>query len=350
MQEKINWYQEVVDLEPGSKLFFPLAKMLAEQDAPRAIKTLQRGLDRHPEFIEARFYFVELLHKHKEVAEYASLLQEQFSVISPMLSRYAGFWQAWGKTLADEDGGQDKALAASFLGAMCTQQGLSMTDIFAAGLRSLTGQESALPQEEASEVAAVPVAPVTLAAPLEVSPEEVNTEEVEAEVASEEPVKAGTTLSVSGKINLNTKKNVPTPAQSAQSVKTAPPVAQSVQAEEEISEKKNTAENPSSVEDVNEENEHNEVFSLRTRSMADVLAEQGDYAAALEIYQELVQSAQSADEKQELEAKIVSLQAMETSPMDASLAAQAKTPSPGNERVISVLGALADRLDARLHS
>ena len=31
MSEKIEWYKEVLTLEPNSKLFFPLARMLAEE-------------------------------------------------------------------------------------------------------------------------------------------------------------------------------------------------------------------------------------------------------------------------------------------------------------------------------
>ncbi len=322
MQEKIDWYQEVVDLEPSSKLFFPLAKMLAEQDVPRAVQTLQRGLERHPEFIEARFYFVELLHKHKDQADYATRLQEQFTILSPMLSRYAGFWQAWGDNLFDGAQAKDKALAASFLGAMCAQDNLSMADIFVAGLRSLSGQS---------------VEPSAVQSP-ETQPTESVVTTKESVVTAEEkeaPAEVSAPVVVSGTINPTVKVSTkPRIVISTANVKPKPPVAT-----QEISE-------PESSE---EAEDHNEVFSLRTRSMADVLAEQGDYAAALEIYEELVQSAQSADEKQELEAKIVSLQALGDSPLEEPQDAQAKA-SPGNERVISVLGALVDRLDARLHS
>ena len=64
MTEKIEWYKEVLELEPNSKVFFPLARMLAnEGETEEAIEIIERGLVRHPEFLEARLYCIELLHK-----------------------------------------------------------------------------------------------------------------------------------------------------------------------------------------------------------------------------------------------------------------------------------------------
>ncbi len=337
MQEKIDWYQEVVDLEPSSKLFFPLAKMLAEQDVPRAVQTLQRGLDRHPEFIEARFYYVELLHIHKDTADYAERLKEQFAILSPMLSRYAGFWQAWGSNLLDEtaQGGQDKALAASFLGVMCAHDTLSFAQIFAAGLRSLAAQEAS---GEATQKA-VPAQKIASA--------QAQSQSAQAQ-AKQAPVKAVQTKpaptikvtpaqprTVSGKIEPKAVAQPRIVIKNAESIKKATEKLEQM---------------PISQENDAEESGNDTILSLRTRSMADVLAEQGDYAAALEIYTELMQSAQSADEKQELEAKMVSLEAMGSEPEDMLAEPEVKAPSAGNERVISALGALADRLEARLHS
>ncbi len=106
---------------------------------------------------------------------------------------------------------------------------------------------------------------------------------------------------------------------------------------------------------------------MRTRSMAEVLAEQGDFNAALEIYDELIQSTESADEKQDLLSRISTLRSMSGGGSDhgARIAAKdvgstskteivetkdSKISSPGKERVISVLAKLADKLDSRVHS
>ena len=44
MMEKIEWYQEVLKLDPDSKVFFPLAKLLRDSQQPdKAIEVLRRG-------------------------------------------------------------------------------------------------------------------------------------------------------------------------------------------------------------------------------------------------------------------------------------------------------------------
>ena len=45
MMEKIEWYQEVLKLDPDSKVFFPLAKLLRDSQQPdKAIEVLRAGL------------------------------------------------------------------------------------------------------------------------------------------------------------------------------------------------------------------------------------------------------------------------------------------------------------------
>ena len=54
MKAKIEWYREVLELEPGSKVFFPLARLLGQSgETQEAIRVLRMGLARHPEYIEA---------------------------------------------------------------------------------------------------------------------------------------------------------------------------------------------------------------------------------------------------------------------------------------------------------
>ncbi len=315
MQEKIDWYQEVVDLEPSSKLFFPLAKMVAESDIPRAVETLQSGLDKHPEFIEARLFFVELLHKNKNTEDYGTRLKTQLGILSPMLMRYAGFWQAWGDSFLAETGelaSNDKGLAVAFMGAMFENKNISVTDIFSAGLQAVMGKEF--------NPSTAPVASATPA-------------QIDSELKSELPKKSNVAL-----------KNVP-------QVDAAAFMA---------------SQNTDNADLEGDESE--EQFSLRTRSMAEVLAEQGDYSSALEIYNELVQVSENEEEKQDLESRIVTLRNMSgghgesgarmaaketpapVTSQEAGEAKENKVSSPGKERVISVLATLADRLENRVQS
>ncbi|MDM8216055.1 hypothetical protein QUW15_07810, partial [Desulfovibrio piger] len=98
-----------------------------------------------------------------------------------------------------------------------------------------------------------------------------------------------------------------------------------------------------------EEAPQQETFSIRTRSMAEVLAEQGDLQGALEIYQELAQAA-DGPEKDELSQRIVTLQARlgGAVPTPAVEEAPAKAPT-GKEQVLSVLTSLAKGLESRAH-
>ena len=50
LREKAQWYSEVLELEPGSKIFFPYAKLLVQLDRPKeAAAVLMSGLERHPD-------------------------------------------------------------------------------------------------------------------------------------------------------------------------------------------------------------------------------------------------------------------------------------------------------------
>lgn len=97
---KLEWYKEVVSLEPNSKLFLPLARLLAELGTEdnnadlmnEAFEVLRRGLDIQPDFMEARLFLIELLNIcgckaqcGAEVARLASLFFE----LSGFLGRMA---------------------------------------------------------------------------------------------------------------------------------------------------------------------------------------------------------------------------------------------------------------------
>ena len=57
MMEKIEWYQEVLKLDPDSKVFFPLAKLLRDSQQPdKAIEVLRAGLQHSSVFLESKFF------------------------------------------------------------------------------------------------------------------------------------------------------------------------------------------------------------------------------------------------------------------------------------------------------
>ena len=293
MKEKIDWYQEVLELEPGSKVFFPLARLLAESgQTERSVQTLRQGLDRHPEFIEARLYLIDLLHRTGMTEQ----CEEQISLLSPLFARYKGFWQAWGSSVAASGKAGDTGLALSFLAAAFQQGSLTLAEVLQQGL--LTSLNGVAASEK----------PATGRVSLVVSPR---------------PAPKG-------------------PVTSAPTVKAALPQQPVVQAAPPAA----APEADILADDDGEEGE--ERFSLRTRSMAEVLAEQGDYAGALEIYQELSAQAASPEEAADLQYRISTLTAHLGAAQQPVPEPEA-TPSPSKHRVLSVLEALAERLENRVH-
>lgn len=156
MMEKIEWYQEVLELEPSSKVFFPLAKLLQSNNQPEeAIATLQQGLDRHPEFFEARLMLIDLLDScgRKEEA------LQQVERLSGKLGLYPGFWQAWAG-ICERQGQADISLALRLTAVLLSGRGITLMDILQSGLNSVLGDNGCLarpqPASEQSDVAENP--------------------------------------------------------------------------------------------------------------------------------------------------------------------------------------------------
>ncbi len=142
MLAKVEWYNELLLLEPHSKLFLPYARQLAELGTlennqnrfEEALNVLKKGLEVHTEYMEARLFLIELLHqsgkKDKcggEVARLASLFLS-----------YPDFWDAWKEYAIDENENKDFSVALGFMGAFIKNKSLTILDIFEAGLSNLS--------------------------------------------------------------------------------------------------------------------------------------------------------------------------------------------------------------------
>lgn len=300
MKAKIEWYQEVLELEPSSKVFFPLARLLAENgQADDAIATLRQGLDRHPEFIEARLFLIELLHaSHRD-----DLRDGEVGKLARLLGAYPGFWDAWSACLAAGDKGRDTALALAFLAASFRsgpQGALSWTAVIEHGLRAMLGGNGAQ---------AAPAMPKAAAAAPSVSP----------------------------------------PAPSDSGISEAPDFV----APQDVPEVRGgfavtAASGAAEAQDGQDEEE--EHFSLRTRSMAQVLAEQGDLKGALDIYEELLAASGSDEERADITGVIQELTNRLKSAGEGSQRQQATDegqPLQGKHKLIHMLESLAERLEAR---
>ena len=271
MKQKIEWYREVLDLEPNSKVFFPLAKLLAHDgQTHEAVITLRQGIVRHPDHMEAHLLLVELLLSVGP----ADLLAEEVDKIASLLEAYPRFWEAWADRYAKNSTKRDAGLALTFFATSMQKGAISWAEIIEYGLKGVLG------------------------------------------------------LTVT----------VPSPSPPGDAL---PIVAASVAALQHSSEP--------DVHATSDDEEAEEPFSLRTKSMAEILAEQGDVAGALDIYQELISAAPAA-EKVLLRARVdelsLRMQTTQQQPEKTEVAGEAKPPG-GRSRIADMFEALAQRLEAK---
>ncbi|MDL2267489.1 hypothetical protein LJC46_05830 [Desulfovibrio sp. OttesenSCG-928-G15] len=134
MKQKIEWYREVLDLEPGSRVFFPLAKLLAANgQTSDAISTLRQGLLRHPDNVEARLLLVELLYLQDDDAG----VQSEINHLGGTFSLYPVFWKAWSDKLSENPDSHDASLALRFFAAALQGKTVNWADVVVQGLRAV---------------------------------------------------------------------------------------------------------------------------------------------------------------------------------------------------------------------
>ena len=294
MKQKIEWYREVLEIEPNSKIFFPLSRMLAKDGrAEEAIAVLRQGVGRHPDHIEARLFLVELLYSANRAVE----LQQEVAVLSDMFKNYPGFWRAWGERLFDENESRDAGLAAIFLAAFLQNMPVSWAGVIEHGLKSLVSQDAPRPSVTPSE--SHPLTP--LASQATMAQASGSEERASASAPKITPVSSG---------------NVDP-----------------------------SLDDPAFTDDGADEDESEEPISLRTRSMADVLAEQGDIPGALDIYNELLAAASSEEEKKALQHRIDVLSGNAAEEPGGST--PAASSQDAQEEKKDWLAILAQRLEAR---
>lgn len=265
--KKIEWFQEVLSLEPGSKVFFPLAKLFVETDQlEEAVVTLAKGLDRHPDFMEARLLYVQALGRLGRNEQAA----EEAERIVRVIGDYPAFWENWAKSLPDDQ--RDVSVFIMLVASNIGGERITWTDVVLEGLNSLSERLVGPPLLKGGNVD-VPISAKVV----------------------EEP--AGETELIS---------------------------------EPEPSTSKETG-------------------SLRTRTMASLLASQGDTRGALAIYRELLASAKSDAEKAELEGYIKVLESGPEEQAAGGSVAQDADPfgKHAKNRLIGTLEVLASRFEAR---
>ncbi len=148
MIEKIDLYREVLAIEPNSKVFFPLARELAEAGrVDEAVRILESGIGFHPDHLEAKFLLVELLSRQGKEEEAVGI----FSGVQESLIRYPSVWRLWSRHAAFAS--RDPVLALAFLAQYFRDPGLTFAEVLEKGLEVVSG--TGLPSAEAAAAEAV---------------------------------------------------------------------------------------------------------------------------------------------------------------------------------------------------
>ena len=374
MTEKIEWYKEVLELEPNSKVFFPLARLLSEAGrTDEAVEILEQGLARHEEFLEARLFLIELLH----TANRLEACEKQVGRLTKMFSTYAGFWQAWAACINAAGDAPDTAAVLRFLALNFSKGPVSLHEVINQGLASLSGagaaagarsslqarSEAAIPAagpsaheaafatastfaHQAVTEAAAPVAEAAeqlVAAPVLATAMHDADAQLDADVHiddvdAHDPIDFDPDLAMADDEALPAELEDGTPSMLARGADAYAAYAAPVTQSEAVV--------------VDDADEGEERFSLRTRSMAEVLAEQADIKGALDIYHELAAAAVHPEESADLRQRITTLTARlgNAQTVDPVQPAATAEQASGKDKLISMLEALAERVEARAHS
>ncbi|MFP5222196.1 MAG: tetratricopeptide repeat protein [Acidobacteriota bacterium] len=277
MTSKIEFYREVLSDDPNSRVFFPLARMLAEQgDSEEAVSVLKRAIGFHSGHLEARFLLVELLSRLGREAEAA----EAFEGLTSLLSNYPSVWSLWASKATGLS--RDSSLALRFLALSLQGQDITWLGLMEQGLAAVSGQAG--PSGE---------------------------------------VQAGSDLESSEGFSLRGADEVLALTQQIEAEDRRAPADQLP---------------PECVSEAS--------ATVKTRTMADLLARHGDYASALDIYAELLRLAATDGDKAALSARIDEIKSL-MSCGTASAKPESGQQPKSKAKLVSMLETLATRLDAR---
>lgn len=261
------------------RFFSPLAKLLRDSQQPdKAIEVLRAGLRHSSVFLEARLLLIQILFEQSRAGE----CSEELSTVTGLLERYPAFWEVWAESVSEKN--RDLALAIRLMASTIRHPEHSLSLILESGLgilqdvrRSFSSSQSIeasdseppcgrFPRRNALHGYALRAGTIFL----------YGTQVEESSIADAELLES--MLEESAPVREHPSCVTPFLPNKAKSVHWVDPDEDSDLMADE---------NP-------------EEPTLRTRSMADVLAEQGDIVGALEIYQELEAAAPTPEEAREL--------------------------------------------------
>ena len=392
--EKITFYEQVLELEPESRLFFPLASLYFEEnDLDKSRQILLKGLDKHPQHFEARLLLAAILNQQGQSEAADSIYQDIFI----LLRNNVDFWESLSRNLS-QHGEKDLALAAAFFAGSCSGKALSWADIVQAGMESLQADAHPLsPDNDVRDFAEETIASdndADITSKPEDSmekqgndqdqsmlqkhqnyPRDTHDNESISQVSTEMPEQQKSELTaepdpglmenyLKAKAILTGEKMKSHSPELMPDVDPSSPQAAPSKHESDALSSMQATDPEEAVPDLDwqdekfEEPEELDDFNInneaRTRSMADLLFKQEEYAKALDIYQELLRKSTPGEGKEELKGIILRAeQAMNAGKIIGSEAekheSKHKQEDAGTDRngAINFLMALADRLEAK---
>ena len=293
MQDKIKWYEEVISQDPGSNLFFPLARLYAENKEPdKAVLTLRAGLQKHPWHLEAKLLLIDILSRSGRLEEAGQTSRE----ITSLLQKYPLLWANWADRLEGEQK-MELALAVRFLGLVFSGSKPDFLDIVNQGLKNLF---PGFVREETGGGAG------------EALPSLLQTEPP----VSEEPEPASAR-------GLAPEPSSAEAGQTGEKADAVPP------------DDRGTRETGTAGSE-----------AYQTRTMAEILSSQGDYDESIQIYTHLLQKTADAQERLELQACLERVEKLrETRDGEATRPDAVQTEKPDRTQLIQELERLASRLE-----
>lgn len=136
MMAKIEWYQEVLEQEPGSRVFFPLARLLEQVgQSEEALAVLRNGVAQNPDFLEARLMLIQLLHEQGHSSDCGA----EVAKVANLFEVYPAFWDAWAESAAAVN--RDLELALRFMAATFRRPDISLCDVLVSGLGKLLNRD-----------------------------------------------------------------------------------------------------------------------------------------------------------------------------------------------------------------
>ncbi|MDD6088298.1 MAG: hypothetical protein PUB69_03155 [Desulfovibrionaceae bacterium] len=349
MNEKKLWYQNLLEQDPGSKIFLSFAReLIAEGSVAEAAEILRNGLRFHPEYLEAKLLLFQIL-PNDAAQEKTDLARS----VGQSLPSDPLFWFCWADMLALD--GDSRAFPARLMGACYRHSKLTLDILLKKGLEA-----EAIPVSPQAETVVVPehVTDISVAESLPSDhshgASELFSVDEERTLSHDEALSYLAQIGASSSAN-----NQEEPADIALNFSEPPaaPVDLSDQNDNEESESENEELANLSCSDMKmkpleSSHEQLEAVTLRTRSMAEILADQGDVDGALEIYEELAERSLSAEEAAGIARRIGELQKRKS---ETESSASEEKGSGGSSvgsgtKMKRLLTVLAERFESRTRS